>query len=197
MRSRILAVILTLFICTGTSYSHPHVFADVSLEVVYDGKGLAGLHNVWTYDEMYSAAMLAAVDENADGKISGKEIDAIKNAILGPIRKNNYFNYVLAGTDFLKVMDIADFKVSMSGRKLVLDFKSVFSLSSHADWTMLVVVVADPTNYVQMTSDMENASVESPENIEVEYFSDGLQGLTLFRAFRSDVEGLFLRFKNK
>ena len=62
---------------------------------------------------------------------------------------------------------------------------------------MLVIVVADPSNYIQMTSDMENAGVESPDNLEVEYFSDGLDGLSLFKAFRSEIEGLYLRYKKK
>jgi hypothetical protein len=62
---------------------------------------------------------------------------------------------------------------------------------------MLVVVVADPTNYIQMTSDMENADVDAPKSLEVEYFADALDGLSLFKAFRSEVEGLYLRFKKK
>ena len=62
---------------------------------------------------------------------------------------------------------------------------------------MLVVVVADPTNYIQMTTDMENAVVDAPKTIEVEYFSDALEGLTLFKAFRSEIEGLYLRYKKK
>ena len=79
----------------------------------------------------------------------------------------------------------------------MLDFVSEFSMPVGPDWTMLVVVVSDPSNYIQMTSDMENAEVDSPATIEVEYFSDALDGLTLFRAFRSEIEGLYLRYKKK
>jgi hypothetical protein len=44
---------------------------------------------------------------------------------------------------------------------------------------------------------MENADVDAPKSLEVEYFSDALDGLTLFKAFRSEIEGLYLRFKKK
>ena len=46
-----------------------------------------------------------------------------------------------------------------------------------------------------MTTDMENADVDAPDAMDVEFFPDNLKGLTLFRAFMSDTEGLFLRFK--
>jgi hypothetical protein len=62
---------------------------------------------------------------------------------------------------------------------------------------MLVIAVADPSNYIQVTTDMENADVDGPESLDIEFFNDGLQGLTLFRAFQSDIEGLYLRFKKK
>ena len=97
----------------------------------------------------------------------------------------------------MKARKIRNFKASMVKGKLVLDFVVDFSMPATADWTMLVVVVADPTNYIQMTSDMENADVDAPKSLEVEYFADALDGLSLFKAFRSEIEGLYLRFKKK
>lgn len=141
--------------------------------------------------------MVASVDKNDDGKLSREEGMGLESAILGPLEKNNYYNYVQAGSAFLKVRRISGFEASLVKGKLVLDFVAEFSKPAESDWTMLVVVVADPTNYIQMTSDMENADVESPASIEVEYFADALEGLTLFRAFRSEIEGLYLRYKKK
>jgi hypothetical protein len=80
---------------------------------------------------------------------------------------------------------------------LILDFDAKFSAPVKEDYTMLVVAVADPSNYIQITADMEKADVDGPDSIDIEFFNDALSGLTLFRAFRSDVEGLYLRFKNK
>jgi predicted SnoaL-like aldol condensation-catalyzing enzyme/DNA-directed RNA polymerase subunit RPC12/RpoP len=72
--------------------------------------------------------------------------------------------------------DIKNFKAELSKGKLVIDFVAELTKPVAADWTMLVVVVADPSNYIQMTTDMENADVQSPESLEVEYFADGLDG---------------------
>jgi len=179
------------------AFAHPHVFADVGVTVVYDASGFAGIKNRWVYDEMYSTAMVASADADGDGKLAASEVEWLQSAILGPIEKNNYFNYVQAGSNFLKASRVKDFKASLVKGKLTIDFVVAFSQPAGNDWTMLVVVVADPTNYIQMTTDMENADVQSPESLEVEYFSDALEGLTLFRAFRSEIEGLYLRYKKK
>ena len=189
-------LVLVIFI-VGIAGAHPHVFADVKVKILYDAAGFAGIENHWTYDEIYSAGMLASTDKDGDGKFSASELPELQNAILGPIEKNNYYNYVQAGSNFLKAKRVRDFKANMVKGKLVLDFVTEFSMPAGADWTMLVIVVADPTNYIQMTSDMENADVDAPKSLEVEFFADALEGLTLFRAFRSEIEGLYLRYKKK
>lgn len=192
-----LAALLLFFGAISQVYAHPHVFADVTVTALFEASGFTGVKNRWVYDEIYSAGMMASADKDGDGKLSASEASRLQSEILGPISKNNYFNYVLAGSDFLKVLRIKDFKASFSKGKLTLDFVTEFSKPLGPDWTMLVIVVADPTNYIQMTTDMEKAEIASPKSLEVEYFTDSLEGLSLFSAFRSEIEGLYLRYKKK
>ena len=159
-----------LFLTVGfacMAEAHPHVFADVTVKAVFDQNGFTGVQNQWAFDEVF----------------------------LGPLEQNNYYNYVQFGTKFLRAEKIENFSVKMKNGKMVLDFKVAFSVPATSDYTMLVVVVSDITNYIQMTTDMENADVDAPDAMDVEFFPDNLKGLTLFRAFMSDTEGLFLRFK--
>ena len=179
------------------AFAHPHVFVDAKVQVLFDEKGFSGIKNHWVYDEIYSAAMVASVDSDGDGKLSAQESEKLKSTILGDLEKMNYFNYVQWGSDFLKVEELRNFRASVANRRLVLDFVVYFSVPAGNDYSMLVVVVADPTNYVQVTCDMESAEVSAPQSIDVEYFADSLEGLSLFRAFLSYVEGLYLRFKKK
>jgi hypothetical protein len=102
---------------------------------------------------------------------------------------------VLKETSFLQAGKIESFSAEMKNGKLVLDFKIAFFVPVASDYTMLVIVVSDQTNYIQMTVDMENADVDAPDAMDVEFFPDNLKGLTMFRAFMSDTEGLFLRYK--
>lgn len=189
--------IALLAVFSSLTSAHPHVFADVTVKALFSEKGFVGIKNHWVYDEMYSAAMMSSADKDKDGKLSSSENSWMQSAILEPIEKNNYFNYVQYKSDFLKAERIQDFKAKIVDRKLVLDFTVGFSVPVTADYTMLVIVVSDPSNYIQMTTDMDNSDVDSPELLEVEYFSDALDGLTLFRGFRSEIEGLYLRYKKK
>ena len=165
--------------------AHPHVYADVTVKAVFDCDGFVGVQNHWVFDEMYSAAMSASIANPEE----------IKKAVLEPIASNNYYNYVLVETSFLQARDIKNFKAEIKNGKLVLDFMVAFSVLAKSDYTMVTIVVNNPTNYIQMTTDMDKADVDAPDEMDVEFFADNVKGLTLFRAFRGDVQGLYLRFK--
>ena len=195
MHSRLFLLLCGL--CASVAFAHPHVFVDAKVKVLFDESGLTGIQNHWVYDEIYSTATVATVDRDGDGKLSAKESEALKSVVLNEIAKSNYFNYIQAGSNFLVAQAIKDFKASVKNGRLVLDFVVGFVAPVGADYSMLVIVVADPSNYVQVTADMENADVAAPGTIDVEYFSDSLEGLSLFRAFLPYVEGLYMRFKTK
>lgn len=197
MNNLLWVLCLILLIGVAPVFAHPHVFVDSKIKVVFNEKGLAGIHNRWVFDELYSTAMASSGDADGDGKISATENDWFYKTIMAPNQEKNYFNYVLLGSKFVKISRLDNFKASLQGSRLVLEFDAKFEIPVTADYTMFVVVVADPTNYIQMTTDMENADVQSPESLEVEYFADGLDGLSLFKAFRSEIEGLYLRYKKK
>ncbi len=193
MRLSYILLLLVGFVVMAEA--HPHVFADVSVKAVFSQDAFTGVQNRWTFDEVYSAAMFASADENGDGKITGKEIDEMKRLVLDPLQQSGYFNYVTVESKFAPAQKIEEFSAAMQNGKLVLDFKVAYSIPAASEYTMLVIVVSDQTNYIQMTTDMENADVDAPDGLDVEFFPDEVRGLTLFRAFRSDTEGLFLRFK--
>ena len=180
---------------TAMAVAHPHVFVDATIVAVFDGNGLIGIKNHWVYDEMYSAATFASADSDGNGQLSAKETEQLKNGILGPIASSNYYNYVLVGTEFLPAKGVKNFKAEMKNGKLALEFTVSFSIPVKQDYTMATVAVNDPTNYIQMTTDMEEADVEAPDELDVDFFADNLKGLTLFRAFRSEIQGLYMRFK--
>ena len=191
----------SLLVCVlcGASFvcAHPHVFIEATVKAVFDDAGFSAIRNHWVYDELYSSAMMSSGDADGDGKISDSENKWFSENILSPLKEYNYFNYVQSGTVFLKVLGISNFKATFKNNRLMLDFETTFSIPAGADYTMLVIAIADISNYFQVTADMENADVVGPDSFDIEFFNDGLRGLTLFRAFRSDIEGLYLRFKKK
>lgn len=186
---------LFLILLATMSWAHPHVFADVTVQAVFDETGFIGVQNHWEYDEIYGTSMFAAADANDDGSLSKKELESLKIAVLDPLAKQNYYNYVLSGTNFLPALNVENFQATKKNGKLVLDFLIRFSVPVSNEYKFLVIVVDDPSNYIQVTSDMGNSDAKAPDAIDVEYYDDSLEGLTMMKSFRSDVEGLYVRFK--
>ena len=195
LRSRLFLLLCGL--CASIAFAHPHVFVDATVKALFDEKGFTGIQNHWVYDEIYSSATIASADRNGDGKFSSEELGILKSIVFSEAVKNNYFNYIQLGSNFLKADPVQNFKASVKQGRLILDFVVGFSIPAGSDYIMLVIVVADPSNYIQVTTDMEKADVSAPENLDVEYFSDSLEGLSLFKAFLPYVEGLYLRYKKK
>lgn len=186
---------LFLILLATMSWAHPHVFADVTVQAMFDETGFIGVQNHWEYDEIYGTSMFAAADANDDGSLSKKELESLKIAVLDPLAKQNYYNYVLSGTNFLPALNVENFQATKKNGKLVLDFLIRFSVPVSNEYKFLVIVVDDPSNYIQVTSDMGNSDAKAPDAIDVEYYDDSLEGLTMMKSFRSDVEGLYVRFK--
>lgn len=186
---------LFLILLATMSWAHPHVFADVTVQAMFDETGFIGVQNHWEYDEIYGTSMFAAADANDDGSLSKKELESLKIAVLDPLAKQNYYNYVLSGTKFLPALNVENFQATKKNGKLVLDYLIRFSVPVSNEYKFLVIVVDDPLNYIQVTSDMGNSDAKAPDAIDVEYYDDSLEGLSMMKSFRSDVEGLYVRFK--
>lgn len=103
---------LFLILLASMSWAHPHVFADVTVQAMFDETGFIGVQNHWEYDEIYGTSMFAAADANDDGSLSKKELESLKIAVLDPLAKQNYYNYVLSGTKFLPALNVENFQAT-------------------------------------------------------------------------------------
>ena len=70
-------------------------------------------------------------------------------------------------------------------------------MKAQKEYTILTFALKDLSNYIQFDLDMKKVKVQAPSNIEVEYFVDVLDGLTMFNAFPPTTEALFLRYREK
>lgn len=189
---RSIIVIVTLAI---SAIAHPEVAASVVIHAIFDENGFKGVQNHWAYEEEYSEKTFDMADENKDGQLSPKELKDLQTMLFTEIQNSNYHNYVLLNTKFLSSQGPSDFTAQMQHGQLVVDFMLPMAVPAKDDYTMITIVVSDPSNYILLSTNMEKSGVTAPKSINVEYFNDNLKGLTLFSAFQSNVEGLFIRFK--
>lgn len=190
---------ILIFICllAGLAVAHPHVFIDATIDLDFDEKGFVGVRNKWVFDLIYSQAMIAAGDKNQNGIFEADELPLYREQVVEAANEFSRFNYIGDGSQFFSPHEAKDLKVSISKEgRLVIEFLNSFDIPALSnDYTMLVVAVTDPTNYILITTDMEQSKINAPDTIDVEYFVDSLSDLTQFKNFSSSVKGLYVRFK--
>jgi len=194
VKKRILVLVCLLAVIAS---AHPHVFIDATAGLVFNEKGLVGVQNKWVFDLIYSQAMIAAGDKNQNGIFEEDEIPLYREQVVEAAREFSRFNYIGDGSRFFPPSESRNLKVSVNKEgKLVVEFLNVFDIPALSnDYTMLVVAITDPTNYILITTDMEQSEINAPASIDVEYFVDSLSDLTQFKNFSNSIKGLYVRFK--
>lgn len=184
-----------LVLCTTVLYAHPHIFVDVKAELLFGKEGFVGIRHHWLFDEMYSTAMLAGIDTDKNGKLDPAEVRKVWSEIVQPMQRFGYFNHLANSKEVLKSPADAQFVARIDKGRIACDFVLPYSVGAGGDYSMLLLVLADPVNYTSLTVDFDGTKIESPSGIEVDWFIDTVDGMTLFNGMPKGTEGIFFRFR--
>lgn len=93
IRPRPLAILLALFVASGTAQAHPHVWVAVRSELVFakDGK-VAGVKHAWEFDEMYSAFAVQGHGKNGKPP-TREELAPIAATFVETLPEFEYFTF--------------------------------------------------------------------------------------------------------
>ena len=101
MRKTLNCMIFFILFSAGVSYSHPHLFIETKVTVIFDEEGISGIETRWIFDEMYSSALIEDYDTDQNGKLNKQESDALKKGAFDNIAKYKYFSYIkIDGKEF-------------------------------------------------------------------------------------------------
>jgi ABC-type uncharacterized transport system substrate-binding protein len=92
--SRMIAVVAPLvgLASAGPALAHPHLFTEVKAQVLFDAeKRIAGIGQVWVFDDVYSATALDGYDPNGDGKVDATELAAMATENMTQLKEYSYF----------------------------------------------------------------------------------------------------------
>lgn len=120
-------LILFIYILTssGIVQAHPHVFIDCTLTVVFDEHGLAGFHNHWVLDRMFSGNMLSSFAPGYDPDqltLTPSDVKNIKKGAFDSLDKHNYFQHIRIQNNDFKETAAQDFIAKATTKGLVYDF---------------------------------------------------------------------------
>jgi ABC-type nickel/cobalt efflux system permease component RcnA/ABC-type uncharacterized transport system substrate-binding protein len=148
---------LLYIISPSLLFAHPHVFVDCELTVVFDEKGLAGFHNHWTLDRMFSGNILSSFAPDYDPDqltLSKADQIKIKKGAFDHLKKSNYFNHIFIENHEIDALDAQDFNAEATSKGLVYKFFIPFYLSADHQLTSVKMSVYDTSFYssVQISS---------------------------------------------
>ncbi len=75
--------------------AHPHVWATVRSEILFDGEGqITGVRHAWTFDEFYTAMAVQGLDKDGDGTFSAEELKPLVQVNIELLKEFDYFTFV-------------------------------------------------------------------------------------------------------
>jgi ABC-type uncharacterized transport system substrate-binding protein len=174
MNSRVRKVLLLtfflLFILVDVSDSHPHVFIQNRLKIVFDQHGLAGVQVKWVFDEFFTSMIADEFDKNRNNKLEKPEIIDIEKGAFANLVKFNYFSFIKINGKTFAVEYVKDFSASLAGGNLMYDFMIPCHVKAMATFREFVIAQYDPTYYarVAFAKDLP-VSLEGASAFEVDY----------------------------
>jgi ABC-type uncharacterized transport system substrate-binding protein len=191
-------ILVLLLLAQSEVQAHPHVFIVQRLNVVFDGKGLAGIKVRWKFDDMFASMIAEDHDLNRNGKFEPAEIQAVKEKAFSFISEHSYFTFIKIENTPFQVKFIRDFNAILENRKLVYEFLIPCHVTATNQAKKVTVASYDPSYYtaiyftqkkpVSLTAaDEFDVKTSLKEDPDTTIYFDMIHPWTLFMEFRQKL----------
>ena len=192
---RLILIIFVLLSCSVILHAHPHVFVDCSLTVIFDQHGLAGFHNHWVMDRMFSGNMLSsfAPGYNPDQlTLTPSDIKSIKKGAFDSLAKHNYFQHIHIQNKAIKNLIAQDFNAKPTTQGLVYDFFIPCYLKSKHNLSTVKMSVYDESFYtsIQISSFM----ISESDNLSISHTVDYMNSFAYYMG-QIKPKGVTIQFR--
>lgn len=139
---------LIIFIVSSSVISHPHVFIDNSLKIVFDQNGLSGINVNWIFDEAFSSLIIQDCDLDKDNTFDEKEIKKVKKDYFKNLKDHEYFTNIKIDAEAFVVKKVADFSCLIKDGKVVYDFFVPCKVMMKESYKNVEISIFDKSYYV-------------------------------------------------
>lgn len=144
MKRAILTVILGTTIIWG-AFTHPHVFMDTRIEVVYDSHGVAGFWITWKFDKAFTAGIMMDFDRDKNEQLNPAEVSVIEDKAFSNLVNYKYFVYIRSSKGQYRPSQVREFTAYMEGGRIHYRFFVPYSLPVGDGEVRVNVAVYDET----------------------------------------------------
>ena len=170
IKARLYLVAALIFLCLSSDgISHPHVFVDAELTIVFDEQGLAGFRQRWLFDEMFSSTMLSNFDTNNDHSLDVHEVGEIKKGGFSNLRNYGYFTHIVIDGKTFDVNYVTDFSAEVHDHRLLYTFFVPCHVAASEQFKHVTISLFDETYYTDVALLFESLSYEGDNIFVVSY----------------------------
>lgn len=140
------------------AFSHPHIFADAQVEVLFNERAeIAGLRQSWNFDALYSAWAVQGLDLDGDGQVTPAELQPLADDNMTGLAEYHFYTFAGEGSGNADIAGGRDARMVFDGTNLILSFTLDFAVPRPVD-RAFEIEVGDPEYYVAFTFAEQNAA---------------------------------------
>ena len=140
-----------LALCASQAAAHPHVWIEMSSDVVFDEKGMVNAVTIeWTFDDGYAQMALDGLDTDGDGVYSATELEALTRENVNSLKDYDYFLHVFAGGKPVRILPAKDAGQIYSNQRLTLYFTVPLEQSVDPRKSEVYYRIYDPEFFIAM-----------------------------------------------
>lgn len=151
MPIRLLLALLAALAMTRPAAAHPHIWIEATLAPVFDSEQLVAFDVTWTFDDLYSELVRLDFDQDGDGTLSPRELDALVGISAANLVEFSFFTHLRIGGERLRVSRVREFYAEVEEDGLIL-YRFRVPLPEPVDpaATPVAVGLFDDTYYVDI-----------------------------------------------
>ena len=148
---RSVCVAATLLLIAGPAAAHPHVWIEMSSDVLFDDKGMVtGVNIEWTFDDGYAQMALDGLDTDGDGVYSATELEALTRENLESLKDYDYFLHAFIDGKPMRIQPAKDPGQIYSNQRLTLYFTVPLETPIDPKKNDFYYRIYDPEFYIAM-----------------------------------------------
>jgi ABC-type uncharacterized transport system substrate-binding protein len=138
----------------GGASAHPHVWISVVAELLYGPDGsIAGVRQVWTFDEMFSTFATRGIEQKTQGTFSREELGPLAKTYMDGLKDFGYFTFV--GLDGERQNDVftdpVEYFIDYDPKQTAITVNFTLPLKTAAPAKSFEVLIYDPQLYFYLS----------------------------------------------